>query len=100
MQVSEVGKLGQGMNSSRAVLVKHAAVQRKSKRLRTTVQALAAPATRAESRGDLQTAPPPSRFPDVELSVAVPAGFAEQAVPSREATAHATAVVVSTCQVL
>eukprot|EP00884_Botryococcus_braunii_P003689 jgi/Botrbrau1/13320/Bobra.0315s0017.1 len=94
MQASEVGKFAQGISSGRALAAKPAAVQGRARRLRRRVQALAAPATRTEARGDLQTQPPPSRFPDVDLSVAVPAGFADQAVPVREATAHASGAAV------
>jgi hypothetical protein len=62
------------------------------------VEALAFPVTRTKDR--LQSPPPPARFPDVDLSTAMPSPLSDQPVVARDATAQASISGVSVLQML
>lgn len=94
MQAAEVARLTHPKSASPTLALKRAVRPRAPKQVGRIVEANAAPATRTEARPELQNAPPPSRFPDLDLSVAVPAGFAEPSFTSRETATHAMASAV------
>lgn len=94
MQAAEVAKLTHPKSASPTLALKRAVRPRAPKQVSRIVEANAAPATRTEARPELQSAPPPSRFPDLDMPVAVPAGFADPNFTSRETATHAMATAV------